>query len=102
VTASSRPKLADVRYQEVTYHPVADCEGRWGVGDDGADVLVEQCAWRLRPEPFGIDPSEFKKEARRHALAHPGHSVTVTRRTVASYWLPVPDPTETETEKVDR
>ena len=91
--ASSKAKLADVRYQEVTYHPVADCEGRWEVVD-GADVQAEQCSRRLRPGPFGIDPSEFKEEARRHALAHPGHSVTVTRRTVASYRLPVPDPTE--------
>lgn len=95
MTEPKKPKLADVRYQEATYHPVADCEGRWEVVD-GADVLAEPCDWKLRPEPFGIAPSEFKKEARRHALERPGHSVTVTRRTVASYWLPVPDPTETE------
>lgn len=87
MTEPKKPKLADVRYQEVTYHPVADCEGRWEVRDD-ADVQVEECGWSLRAVPFGPMPGEFKKMARQHALDHPGHDVLVRRQTVSHYELP--------------
>lgn len=95
-SSSGRARLSDVRFQEVTYAPTAECRGRWELDErDDTPLQVEACAWRRVPEPFGIDPKDFKRDARWHAAACPGHEVVVERRTVATYWADPPAPVST-------
>lgn len=91
MTDTARPRKAEkaagrVWFNEVTYHPTATCRGVWAVGDEGEDVQLEECGWRLVLERGGPDPRTFKKLAREHVAERPGHEVAVERRTVALYW----------------
>lgn len=79
-------KASDVRFQEATFAPTANCRG---ILDDEREVVVS-CVWSYGPGLLFSGRADVKREARKHAQLHPGHEVIVERLTRAVYWVDLP------------